>query len=187
MNVDSLHIETTPVDVSRRKLRAGLQGMKKDERKKLTIMLLCLIGGGTTFGLIVIIWAFATASSPVQSPRRPRTSSACWPKRPIAARRRKKDPPAKNRPRKDKDKGDSEPEAAELRLTSGRGRCGSHGPQADRGPPPKGAKTDETEVLIVQVKLNLKEGETKQVELTSWMDEQTPVASFRSRTTRQEL
>ena len=48
MNVDRLNIETTPVDVSRRKIKAGMQGLKKEERKKLTIMLLCLIGGGMT-------------------------------------------------------------------------------------------------------------------------------------------
>ena len=50
LNVDSLNIETTPIDVSRRKVKSGMKGLKKEEQKKLTIMLLCLIGGGTTFG-----------------------------------------------------------------------------------------------------------------------------------------
>ena len=43
--------------------------------------------------------------------------------------------------------------------------------KATRGAPPAGAKTKDAQVLIVQVKLNLKEGATKNVELKSWMDE----------------
>jgi hypothetical protein len=57
MNVDRLNIETTPVTVSRRRVKAGLQGLKKDERKKLTFLLLSLIVVGTTFAAIVIVWA----------------------------------------------------------------------------------------------------------------------------------
>lgn len=40
-----------------------------------------------------------------------------------------------------------------------------------RSAPPEGAKTKETDVLNVLVKLNLKQGATKEVSLTSWMDE----------------
>ena len=46
LNIDSLNIETMPVNVSRRKVKSGMQGLKKEEQKKLTILLWCFIGGG---------------------------------------------------------------------------------------------------------------------------------------------
>jgi hypothetical protein len=165
LNVDSLNIETTPVPVTRRKVKAGLQGLKKDERKKLTVGLLCLTGGGTTIGLIVIIWAIATgkfhspSSTDSKSPVASRPSengtlagmttagTSAAPTKPAETWRK----PAVDR----MIVGDVEVFVLNPRL----------------GEPPKGAKSTDGEVLIIPVNLSLKAGATKQVALTSWADE----------------
>ncbi len=59
VQLDRFEIETTPVMVSRRKMKTGLQGLKKAEQKKVTIILMSVIGGGLTVGLIVFIVAIA--------------------------------------------------------------------------------------------------------------------------------
>ena len=64
-----------------------------------------------------------------------------------------------------------EPEslAAGIGQRDAGGQCRSHGPQADpRRAARRRPKTKETDVLVVPVRLNLKKGETKPVELTSW-------------------
>ena len=47
LNVDSLNIEATPMKISHRKVRTGMQGLKQEERKRVTVLLLCFIGAGT--------------------------------------------------------------------------------------------------------------------------------------------
>jgi len=173
MNIDSLHIEATPVDVSRRKLRSGMQGLKKAEQKKLTVLLLCFIGGGTAIGLIVIIWAFATGKFSSPEPKKADLPAALAQAADSSKKGGKDSAEKKPTQGKDKDKGkDSEPDSwQKLRLPLVVGDVEATVLKATRGAPPKGAKTNETEVLVVQVKLNLKEGATKDVELKNWTDE----------------
>ena len=72
VQLDKFEIETTPVMVSRRKMKTGLQGLKKDEQKKVTVILLSVIGCGLTIGLIVFIVALAKGwlSSPQPEPNK---------------------------------------------------------------------------------------------------------------------
>jgi hypothetical protein len=162
LNVDSLHIETTPIDVSRRRVKSGLQGMKKDERKKLTLILLCLIGGGMTFGLIVILSAIFSGklSSKTEVAKDPIAAAevADSGKKPEAAAPDTK--PAQER----EDWKTASVDAACV------GDVVVKVLKPTRGAPPEGAKTDETYVLIVPVTLELNGGKTKSVELTSWTD-----------------
>ena len=77
MNVDRLNIETMPVSVSRRKIKAGMQGLKKEERKKLNVLLWCFGGGGIVIGVIVIISAIVSGQfSAGTKPEKPRPAVA---------------------------------------------------------------------------------------------------------------
>ncbi len=169
MNVDNLHIEMTPVAVSRRKIKAGLQGLKKDEQKKLTAVLLCFIGIGTTLGLVVFIWAAFSGKlyNPKPKPVEDEPLVA------QAADSGKKDDkaPADKQPAEQKETENwlTAPKAAIDTMLVGNVEVMVLEPKL--GPPPKEAKTKESEVLIVPVKLYLKEGEKKPIQLTSWADD----------------
>ena len=56
MNVDSLNIQAAQIDMSRRKVRTGLKGLKKEDQKKMTIILWCFGGGGILFGVLAFTW-----------------------------------------------------------------------------------------------------------------------------------
>ncbi len=165
MNVANLNFEMTTVPASRRKVKAGLQGLKKDEQKKLTILLLCFIGGGTTLGLAVFIWA--AASGRLFNPR-PKPAED----QPIMAQS------ADSGKKAEKAAADSQPAEQKerenwLKASIDETPVGNVEVKVLKptlGPPPAEAKTKEGEVLIVPVKLNLKQGEKKPVELTSWAD-----------------
>lgn len=172
LNVDRLNIDTKPVNVSRRRVRAGLKGMKQDERKKLTMVLLCLIGGGMTFGLIVFIWAIVAGplshsktESKTEEPNEPLASAP-----PVDSGQKVKKDAAEKKPVQDK-----EPEAGRWPRVQVKetlvGNVEVIVLKPTRGAPPRGAKTKETDVLDVPVRLNLKKGEKKPVELKSWADE----------------
>ena len=86
MNVDKFDIETTPVMLSRRKSKRGLETMKKSDQKKLKTILFSVIGGGMAFALIVFFFAFINRA-PDQKPSD--SGAARWRTLPaIAAQRR---------------------------------------------------------------------------------------------------
>jgi hypothetical protein len=164
LNVEGFDYGTAPVAASRRKAKSGMKALRRDEQKKVTTVLLCLIGGGMTFGLAVMIWAVATGkfSGPKQEA----------PKDPMAA------VDAADSSRFPRDTGDKKsPAAAEtvnwmlanIQETSvGNVKVKVLGPS--RGAPPKGAKLEERDVLIVPVNLSLADGSKDPVALTSWAD-----------------
>jgi len=164
MNVDRLNIETTPVPISHRKIKTGLKGMKKDERKKVTVLLFSLIGGGLVIVLIAIAYALATRPGPALEEAKDPLATAP----PVeSGKKAEKETPKKSTPSQEEEK---EPEynkkATVDTVLVGNVNVAVNRPK--RGAPPAGAKTDETYVLIVPVKLYLKAGETKPVELARW-------------------
>ncbi|MGA2257567.1 MAG: DUF4339 domain-containing protein [Thermoguttaceae bacterium] len=167
LNVDSLNIETTPVAVSRRRVRAGLQGMKKEERRKLTVMLMCLIGGGTAFGLIVFIWAIA--SGKFSSPKREEPKELPAVAQATDSGKKIEKMVTDNKPAQGKE--DVPKDWPSISIETVVGNVVVKILKPTRGEPPEGATTKETDVLIVPVRLNLKVGSTKQVGLTSWTDD----------------
>ncbi|MEI8375367.1 MAG: GYF domain-containing protein [Planctomycetota bacterium] len=171
MNLDLLNIEAAPVTVSHRKVKAGLQGMKKDERKKLTILLLCLIGSGMTIGLIVLTWFF------INSGKSPSSDSA-KDKNPILtgkatdSGKKAEDKPVDKKLALEKPAQEKEPvnwKSLGIKILVDKVEVNALKPT--RGAPPEGAKTEETYVLIVPVTLELKSDKVKQVEFTSWADD----------------
>ena len=166
MNVDNLHIEMTPVDVSRRKVKSGMRGLKKDEQKKLTIMLLCLIGGGTTFGVIVFIWAIASGKVFTAKPAEELSVPPALAQPADSGEKKLAKDSADKKPAAEK-----EPEWTRVSVKTLVGNVEVMVLKPTRGAPPQAAKVKETDVLIVPVRLNLKDGATKPVELKSWADE----------------
>ena len=169
MNFDKFDIETTPVMVSRRKMKSGLQGLKKSDQKKANVILLSVIGGGTAFGLIVFIWAFATGKF---SSSKPETTQAAAPQTPGPADTAKK-PEAEKKPeekKSDQPKWPTRFKSVSVESTPV-GKVEVKVLKPLRAPKPEGIKSDGDEVLIVPVYLQLKPGETKSVEFTSWADE----------------
>ena len=165
MNVNSLNFDTTPVDVSRRKLKTGLKGLKKEEQKKLTIMLMCLIGGGTTFGLIVLIWAFATgkftSTKPEEKPNLPAALAQAADSGKAAEK-----VATEKKPLEEKEPATWSSVGVKMPV----GNVEVNVLKPTRSAPPPGAKTKEPYVLVVPVTLQLKGSKTKPVELTSWTD-----------------
>jgi hypothetical protein len=168
MNVGSLNIDAEPVDVSRRKLKRGMKGLKKEEQKKLTVLLLCFIGGGMGIGVITLIWAFASGqfsgTKPEES-KEPIAPAAAADSGKVAKNAEK----AEKKPVEDKEPPKDRWPRIKAKSTVGTVEVVVLTPK--RGAPPKGAKTNRTDVLIVPVKLYLKQGEKKPVELKNWADE----------------
>lgn len=176
MNVDSLDIDALPVNVSRRKVKSGMKGLKKSEQKKLTILLWCFIGGGMTIGLIAVIWTIASSNSKPPDAKTsgsasPASSAAPAPAADSGKKTEKERDTTDKKPAKEKEK-DKEPETwNKIKAPVVVGNVEVMVLKPTRGAPPQGATTKETDVLIVPVRLNLKEGATKKVELASWLDE----------------
>jgi len=161
MNVDRLNIEATPVVISRRKVKAGLQGLKKDERKKLTTMLLCLIGGGMTFALVAILWAvFSDKGDPSKSGE-PKDLAA------LAQTSDSGNKKAEEKP-KEVNPDQEKPDYKSLSSETVVGDVVVKVNKPTWGAPPKEAKTEKAEVLTVPVRLYLKPGSTTPIALTSW-------------------
>ena len=174
LNVDKLHIETTPVMVSRRKMKSGLDTLKKSEQKKAATILLTVIGGGTIIGLLIFIVAYAKgmfSSSPPEPNK-------------IVAELAVSDSAAK--PTGEKKSAETKPQQAQWptnwnkvsvqETTVGDAVVMVLKPR--RGPPPKELRTTDKEVLIVPVNLRLKEGASKNIPLTSWADEKLKKSVF---------
>jgi len=176
LNVDKFNIETTPVMVSQRKMKSGLQSMKKADQQKATVILLSVIGGGTIIGLIVFIWA--AASGMLSGPKQPEPATvATLPGAPTAP---SATPPAAS--------GQAKPEAEKRPVprpaqatwpTNFKTVFLENATVGDfhltvlkplRGAPPKGVKTDDKEVLIVPVNVWLKEDAKKNAEFVGWDD-----------------
>ena len=171
LNVDSLHIETAPIAVSRRKVKAGLKGMKQDERKKLTMALLGLIGGGTTIGAAVILWAIFSGKATPPKSGESKDSTVVAQAADSGGKKADK-VPVQNKPLAEKGK-----ETVSWKnkpsidtVDAGNVEVAVLKP-ITLGPPPKGAKTGENEVLVVRVKLYLRKGEKEPIELTNWTDD----------------
>jgi hypothetical protein len=176
LDVDKFHIETTPVMVSRRKLKTGLQSLKKNEQKKITMVLTGVIGGGLVIGLLVLIWAAATGkfSSPapevVQAPMA--ETSAKGP----AVEKTENAKPAEVKP----------VQAAwptswkhvSLDTAVGDVIVTVLNPQRGARPPQIKADDNDSDVLIVRVNLQLRSGVKNKVPLTSWADEKLKKAVF---------
>jgi hypothetical protein len=175
LNVDNLHLETTPVMVSRRKIKTGLQGLKKNEQKKATVILLSVICGGMAIGVIVFIWALSTGKFSTPKPE----------SNPSIAALKAEDTSAKPIEKKPVD---STPAQAKWPTnwkkvsveTTVLGDVNLIVLKPRRGSPPPGVKItgNDKEVLIVPVNLQLKDGAKKDIDLTSWADEKLKKAVF---------
>ena len=179
LNVDKFEIETTPVMVSRRKMNTGLQGLKKAEQKKVTVILMSVIGGGLTIGLIVFIVALSKGwlSSPPPAPNKELNALKALDAVDTAAK-----------PATEKKAAEQNPAQATWPThwkkvsvdTTVLGDVNVMVLKPLRGPPPPGIKTaaNETEVLIVRVNMWLKDEAKKNVDLTSWADEKLKKSVF---------
>ncbi len=167
MNVDSLNIDAMPVNVSRRKVKSGMRGLKKEEQKKLTVLLWCFGGGGIAIGLIVFISAIARGTFSTTKPEETAKVPAALVE-PVDSGKKTEKPKdtGGSKPAKEKD---IEGTRVQVKVTVGNVDVMVLKPT--RGAPPEGVKTHDTEVLIVPVRLFLKEGVTKPIQLTSWFDD----------------
>ena len=172
MNVDDLYSDSTPpAAVSRRKVKAvqktgGRKGRKKGEQKQITILIIALVGGGL-IGLCVLAYVVISGmyskQNVAEKPKSPDVTD------PIAAEEAKR--AAKQSAEK---KPKEQPEVEKLAEAGVEefvvGNVVLKVLKPLRGGPPKGVKTDETDVLIVPVNLSLQAGEEPR-ELTSWADD----------------
>jgi hypothetical protein len=176
LDVDRFQIETTPVMVSRRKMKTGLQGLKKDEQKKVTVILMSVIGGGLAIGLILLIWAFASgkfsAPEPEKNPSIAALNSPDTAAKPTAAKK-----PADQKPAQAKWPTSWKKVSVE---TTTLGDVNVMVLKPFRAAPPKGIKTtdNDSEVLFVPVNLWLKDGAKKDIDLTSWADDKLKKTVF---------
>jgi hypothetical protein len=173
LNVDKLDFATTPVMVSQRKMKSGLQSMKQSEQKKATVILLSVIGGGTVFGLIVFIWAAASGmlSGPAKKVEEPSPAARLAAAASLDSGKPKVEAETKPAP---KPAQAAWPTNFRTPLTepTNVGDFQVTVLKPERGAPPAGVKTGDTEVLIVPVNVQLKDGAKKNVEFTGWDDPQ---------------
>ncbi len=167
MNVHDFGFESAPVNVSKRKSK-GVQGLKKAEQQKLNVILLSVIGVGTTFGIAVFIWGIAsgklTFSSPekkVADPTEAATAAASAP--PTEAE--KKAVEAKLAAKKEAETWKS----INDKIVVGKVEVTILKPSVEASPAE--AKSDKPQSLIVPIKLNLKEGDTTPVDFSGWDDD----------------
>lgn len=174
LNVDKLHIEMTPVMVSHRKRKSGLQSLKPDQQKKAATILLSLIGGGTLVGLLIFIVAakqgMFSSAPPEQKDAFPASAASDSAARPTGETK-----PAETKPQQAQWP-TSWNKVSIQETTVGDADVLVLKPR--RGPPPKELKTPDKEVLIVPVNLKLKPGDRKNIPLTSWGDEKLRKSVF---------
>jgi len=173
MNVDNLYTDSTPpAAVSRRKVKAGqktagVKGLRKDEQKKLTVLLVALIGGGL-IGVVALVWVvFSNMNTKPNRQERPNAPVVIDPIAAEEAKRAAKQS-ADKKPSGQQDTENWKKASVEETVV---GNVVLKVLKPLRGAPPKGAKTEETDVLIVPVNLSLQAGAKSPVELTSWADD----------------
>lgn len=179
VQLDNFEFEAAPVMVSRRKMKSGMQSLKKAEQKKVTIILMSVIGGGLTVGVVVFIVALANGwlSSPQPDPNKDPKALNVLNAEDSAAK-----PAAEKKPGEQKAvqaKWPTSWKKASVETTM-LGDVDVMVLKPFRGAPPTGIKTtdNDAEVLIVPVNLQLKDGAKKNVDLTSWADEKLRKAVF---------
>jgi hypothetical protein len=166
MNVDRLHIEAAPVMVSGRKSRP--LGLKKEEQKKLTMILLGVIGCGLLVAAMVFGWAAAhgmLSLNPAQEEVKKEEAKF-------------EEPAAEKKSGSEKKAGAAKGKESETwnmvpldSVVNGSVEVKVIKPL--RGPPPEGSQVDRSdyeEVLMLPVNLNLKEGAQEAVEFKSWAE-----------------
>ncbi len=162
INVEEFDIETTPVMVSRRKVKRGLQALKKSEQKKVATVLLSIIGGGAVIGVIVLVVAIANNKSSSSAPNANNVADAA-----AATDSAAKPVTEKNSAKSIQQK------PAENKLVRARWPTTWNKVSAEtttvgdvnvmvlrprRGVAPAGIKASNNEVLVVPVNLQLKDG-----------------------------
>ncbi len=166
MNVDKLHIDAEPVMVSARKSRP--LGLKKEEQKKLNMILLSVIGCGMLVAVVVFGVAWQKGMLSVGSaPEEVKKEEA-----------RSEQPAAEKKTAAEKNPGAAKEKEAEtwnmVPLDSVvRGSVEVKVIRPLRGAPPEDSKVDSGEyddVLMLPVNLNLKEGAQDAVEFESWAE-----------------
>ncbi len=178
LNVDSLNIEATPMKISHRKVKTGMQGLKQEERKRVTVLLLCFIGAGTTIGAAVIGWQLLKSDptvAKVEDLAKPSAAPTVAADSNKSAKDSAKNITVSNNTASAAEKKDKEPADGNWpRIMSDVKSLGNVDVLAlkpTRGPPPEGTKVKDKEVLIVPVRLSLKKGAKNPVKLTGWMDD----------------
>ena len=177
MNVDKLDIESTPRAISRRKVKTGMRALKKEDQKKINVLLWCFGGGGIAIGLIVFIVAIARGT--FSSPKTDVAGQSDSAKPADTGKPAAKDSgDKKSAADKEKEKAKEEQKDTEVknppvrvRMATTAGNVQVMVNKPTQGPPPEGVDTKETDVLIVPVTLYLKDGAKKSVELKSWADD----------------
>jgi hypothetical protein len=163
MNVDKLNISTQPVKVAGRKTR-GVAGLKKEEQKKLNMILLGVIGVGMTIVILAFGIALATGkfSSPPEEAKKEETKVEEKPKE-------------KPKPEVKKEANDEAWNQAGTADTIKRGDVEIKVLKPVWEAPPETLKDlcgDYPQTLVVPVKLNLwKDDAEEPVKLTNWGDD----------------
>jgi hypothetical protein len=161
MNVDKLDIDAEPVMVSHRKTK-GMQGLNKSEQKKLNLILLCVIGGGMTVGILIFIIAYATgmlsAPPPPQQAKKDEVKTE-----PSTVEKKPPETAAKKET-------DSERDWAKTDSWIPSGNAELKIYKLTRGLPPEGAKLDKAddEVLAVPLQLKVKSGGKQALDYSGW-------------------
>lgn len=182
MNFDNF-IDATPPPISHRKGKAGVKskagikskasakGPKPSGLKNQPLLLGGIIGGGViVLGLIAWVVVSSMTAKPIK-PQESKEAAAV----PAADSGKKiaKDSGETKKPAEketaEKENWDKVPKASGGDTPVGSVRVKVLKPL--RGPPAEGVKTEDAEVLIVPVNLELAEGAKKSVQLTSWMDD----------------
>ena len=160
-------------------MKSGLQGLKKAEQKKVTIILMSVIGGGLTVGVIVFIVALVNGwlSSPRPEPNTDFKALSALNAADTAAKPAPEKKPAEQKTVQAKWPTSWKKVSVETTML---GDVDVMVLKPFRGAPPAGIKTtdNDSEVLIVPVNLWLKDGAKKNVDLTSWADEKLKKAVF---------
>ena len=164
MNVDKLNISAQPVKVAGRKTR-GVPGLKKDEQKKLNMILLSVIGVGMT--LVILAFGIALATGKLSSPPE-ETKKKEEPKV-------EETPKEKPKETKEKPKDDDSWAPACTAESIRRGDVEIKVLKPVWETPPETLKElsgDFPQILVLPVKLNLwKDDADEPVKLTNWSDD----------------
>ena len=177
LNVDQLDIDAEPVMVSTRKTR-GVAGLKKDEQRKLTMILLGVIGGGLLIALILLIWAGSQGyfSSPHKEEAKKEESKT---EEPESAKKTAKT--EEKAAEKEDDKWIKFPESLRLKKLEVKLV------DPTLAAPPEGSEIDRSEhdtVLVLPVRMVLKLGVEDAVDYAGWGESELKNISLKDDTKR---